>query len=105
MPCLPACFLALLLISVCIQRSIGILAKYGGEEHLNTLPPELLYAQSETYVEYTADGKIAKGLEKAVVKSKYLEDGEWLFSWLRDAKLGPAKKKVLIRLFSYLQNS
>jgi len=52
----------------------AILAKYGGEEHLDTLPKELLLAQTEEYVEYSADGKVIKGVEKAVARSKYEED-------------------------------
>lgn len=32
--------------------------------------------QSEQYVEYNPDGTIAKGMEKAIPKSKYSEDGE-----------------------------
>lgn len=48
--------------------------KYGGEEHLDAPPKELLLAQSESYVEYNRKGKIIKGIEKSVVRSKYEED-------------------------------
>jgi len=51
-----------------------ILYKYGGEEHLDVVPKELLLAQTEAYVEYSADGKVIKGVEKAVPRSKYEED-------------------------------
>ncbi|KAL0973738.1 hypothetical protein UPYG_G00210300 [Umbra pygmaea] len=51
-----------------------ILDKYGGEEHLNAPPRELLLAQTEDYVEYSRHGAVLKGLEKAVARSKYEED-------------------------------
>ncbi|CAH1760145.1 3760_t:CDS:2 [Entrophospora sp. SA101] len=54
----------------------SILAKYGGEEHLDTPPKELLLAQSETYVEYSRTGRIIKGQERAKAKSRYEEDGK-----------------------------
>ncbi|KXJ28703.1 Pre-mRNA-splicing factor SLU7 [Exaiptasia diaphana] len=47
---------------------------YGGEEHLEAPPKELLLAQTENYVEYSRTGRIVKGQEKAVMKSKYEED-------------------------------
>ncbi|XP_041652755.1 pre-mRNA-splicing factor SLU7 [Cheilinus undulatus] len=52
----------------------SILEKYGGEEHLNAPPRELLLAQTEDYVEYSRHGAVLKGLEKAVARSKYEED-------------------------------
>ncbi|KAM3581936.1 mRNA splicing protein, variant 2 [Umbelopsis sp. WA50703] len=52
----------------------SILAKYGGEEHLQRPPTELLLAQSENYVEYSRTGKVVKGQERAVARSKYEED-------------------------------
>ncbi|KAJ3143146.1 mRNA splicing protein [Physocladia obscura] len=52
----------------------SVLARYGGEEHLQAPPKELLLAQTEHYVEYSQTGKIIKGQEKASVKSKYEED-------------------------------
>jgi pre-mRNA-processing factor SLU7 len=57
----------------------GILAKYGGEEHLQRPPTELLLAQSENYVEYSRTGKVVKGQERAVARSKYEEDGKCAF--------------------------
>ena len=48
--------------------------QYGGQEHLNAPPRELLLAQTEDYVEYSRHGAVLKGLEKAVVRSKYEED-------------------------------
>ncbi|KAJ8015047.1 hypothetical protein DPEC_G00022080 [Dallia pectoralis] len=51
-----------------------ILDKYGGEEHLNAPPRELLLAQTEDYVEYSRHGAVLKGQEKAVARSKYEED-------------------------------
>eukprot|EP00741_Cyanophora_paradoxa_P019865 tig00000217_g19173.t1 len=52
-----------------------ILSKYGAAtQEEEKLPRELLLAQTEAYVEYSRDGKIIKGLAKAVPKSKYEED-------------------------------
>lgn len=52
----------------------AIMEKYGGEEHMEVAPKELLLAQTEQYVEYSASGKVIKGQEKAEAKSKYEED-------------------------------
>ncbi|XP_076103199.1 pre-mRNA-splicing factor SLU7-like [Mytilus galloprovincialis] len=52
----------------------GVLAKYGGEEHLEAPPKHLLMAQTEDYVEYSRHGTIIKGNEKPVIRSKYEED-------------------------------
>ncbi|XP_071375940.1 pre-mRNA-splicing factor SLU7-like [Centroberyx affinis] len=51
-----------------------ILERYGGEEHLDAPPRELLLAQTEDYVEYSRHGAVLKGLDKAVARSKYEED-------------------------------
>lgn len=50
-----------------------LLERYGGAEHLNTMPLEKDVVESETYVEYTPSGEI-KGRDKAAAKSKYVED-------------------------------
>eukprot|EP00045_Choanoeca_perplexa_P017789 m.266908 g.266908 ORF g.266908 m.266908 type:complete len:562 (+) comp17631_c0_seq2:62-1747(+) len=52
----------------------SILEKYGGAEHLQAPPKELLMAQTEHYVEYSQSGRVIKGNEKAKVQSKYEED-------------------------------
>lgn len=52
----------------------NILKKYGGEEHLKVPPKELIFAQTEHYVEYSRQGQIIKGCEKPVIKSIYEED-------------------------------
>ncbi|KAG0047773.1 mRNA splicing protein [Gryganskiella cystojenkinii] len=52
----------------------SILAKYGGEEHLDAPAKELLLAQTENYVEYSRSGRVLKGQEPAKAKSKYQED-------------------------------
>ncbi|KAF0685377.1 Aste57867_22717 [Aphanomyces stellatus] len=49
-----------------------MLAMYG--EQTPAPPKELLLAASESYVEYARDGRVVKGMEKAVAKSKYMED-------------------------------
>ena len=52
----------------------SVISMYGGEEHLQAPPRELLLAQSEHYVEYSKQGRVIKGEEKSAVKSKYIED-------------------------------
>lgn len=52
----------------------SILEQYGGEEHLDAPPKELLLAQTEEYVEYSRLGNVIKGQDKAVAKSRYDED-------------------------------
>lgn len=56
------------------KAKTSILEKYGGEEHLERLPQELLGGQTEHYVEYSRTGEIIKGQEAAKAKSKYPED-------------------------------
>ena len=52
----------------------SILEKYGGLEHLQAPPRELIFAQTEDYVEYNRHGKVLKGDENPVVRSRYEED-------------------------------
>lgn len=52
----------------------SILSKYGGKEYLEAPPKELIFAQTEDYVEYSRTGKIIKGESKPSVKSIYPED-------------------------------
>lgn len=52
----------------------GVLARYGGEEHLQAPPKQLLMAQTEDYVEYSRHGTVIKGNEKPIIRSKYEED-------------------------------
>lgn len=52
----------------------NIISTYGGEEHLNAPPPSLLLAQTEQYVEYSRYGKIIKGQDRQIIRSKYEED-------------------------------
>ncbi|KZO98815.1 pre-mRNA-splicing factor SLU7 [Calocera viscosa TUFC12733] len=52
----------------------SLLSKYGGEQYLEKVPKELLTGQTEEYVEYSANGQVIKGREKAKVRSKYRED-------------------------------
>ncbi|TMW61099.1 hypothetical protein Poli38472_013562 [Pythium oligandrum] len=56
------------------EKSKKILDKYGGQEHLQAPPKELLLAQTENYVEYSRDGRVVKGQERAKARSKYVED-------------------------------
>lgn len=52
----------------------SIIERYGGEEHLEAPPKTLLLAQTEHYVEYSRYGKIVKGQDRQVIRSKYEED-------------------------------
>ena len=57
------------------SKSNKIVAKYGGQQYMADAPPkELLYAQTEQYVEYDRSGGVVKGNEKATATSKYEED-------------------------------
>ncbi|XP_058055443.1 pre-mRNA-splicing factor Slu7 isoform X1 [Anopheles bellator] len=51
-----------------------VLEQYGGEEHLAVPPKALLLAQTENYVEYSRQGKIIKGQDKPIIRSRYEED-------------------------------
>jgi len=52
----------------------AIMEKYGGQKYLRSLPRELLMGETENYVEYSRDGRVIKGQERAIAKSKYEED-------------------------------
>ncbi len=52
----------------------SILERYGGEQHLEAPPRELLLAQTEEYLEYSRSGNVLRGQERAVTKSRYEED-------------------------------
>ncbi|ETV85414.1 hypothetical protein H257_03154 [Aphanomyces astaci] len=54
------------------DKRTAMLEKYG--EQTPAPPKELLLAASEAYVEYARDGRVVKGMEKGVAKSKYVED-------------------------------
>ncbi|XP_071746393.1 pre-mRNA-splicing factor SLU7 [Lepeophtheirus salmonis] len=52
----------------------SIMEKYGGADHLNVPPRELIFSQTEDYVEYSRHGKVLKGEEELIARSKYEED-------------------------------
>ncbi|VDM81320.1 unnamed protein product [Strongylus vulgaris] len=58
-------------------RITALLSKYGGAEYLESTPKELLFAQTEQYVEYSRKGKVLKGAERAPIKSRYEEDNSY----------------------------
>lgn len=62
------------MLSLSLQGAGFAVLQYGGEEHLDVPPVELLLAQTEDYVEYSRHGTVIKGQEKAVARSKYEED-------------------------------
>merc|ERR1719491_186802 len=51
-----------------------IFDKYGGEGHLKAPPRELIFSQTEDYVEYSRTGHVIKGQEANTTKSRYVED-------------------------------
>lgn len=82
------------------QHKNAVLDKYGGEEHLNAPPKELLMVQNEEYVEYTETGAVKESKisiqSSESKKSKYPEDvypgnhtSVW-GSWWNDGKWGYA---------------
>lgn len=56
------------------QMKQSILERYGGAEHFDAVPKELLSGQSESYVEYNAAGQVVRGQERARPRSRYEED-------------------------------
>uniref|UniRef100_A0A672TBZ4 Pre-mRNA-splicing factor SLU7 n=1 Tax=Sinocyclocheilus grahami TaxID=75366 RepID=A0A672TBZ4_SINGR len=81
------------------KQKESILEKYGGQEHLDAPPRELLLAQTEEYVEYSRHGAVLKGQEKAVACSKYEEDvliNNHTCIWGSYWKDGEAGKKVVV---------
>ena len=64
------------------SSKVSVLAKYGGEEYLETAPKELRLGQTEEYVEYSRAGQIIHGKERAKARSKYPEDGSCCVSHL-----------------------
>eukprot|EP00249_Psilotum_nudum_P014077 c24653_g1_i1 orf=171-1781(+) len=80
-----------------------IMAKYGNAASEDKLPLELLLGQTERQVEYDRAGRVIKGQEKAVPKSKYEEDvfinnhtTVW-GSWWKDNQWGYKCCKQMIR--------
>ena len=60
-------------------NKVDILSRYGGEEYLAPVPRELRQGQTENYVEYSRTGEVIKGQERQKAKSRYEEDGLFLF--------------------------
>ena len=52
----------------------NVLEKYGGAEHLEALPRDLIFAQTESYAEYSRYGNVIRTQDKSIAKSKYVED-------------------------------
>ncbi|VDM58508.1 unnamed protein product [Angiostrongylus costaricensis] len=68
------------------EQRKALLSKYGGEEYLESAPKELLFAQTEQYVEYSRKGKVLKGAERAHVLSRYEEDVAIELAWSYDSR-------------------
>jgi hypothetical protein len=52
-----------------------VLEKYGNAAAAEPAPEGLLLGQTENYVEYDRAGRVVKGAEKVIVKSRYDEVG------------------------------
>ncbi|XP_057475093.1 pre-mRNA-splicing factor SLU7-like [Actinidia eriantha] len=85
------------------QVKESIMDKYGNAADEEQLPRELLLGQSEREVEYDRAGRIIKGQEQAIPKSKYEEDvyinnhtSVW-GSWWKDHQWGYKCCKQIIR--------
>ncbi|XP_030950945.1 pre-mRNA-splicing factor SLU7-A [Quercus lobata] len=85
------------------QTKDDILEKYGNAATEGELPRELLLGQTEREVEYDRAGRIIKGQEKALPRSKYEEDvyinnhtSVW-GSWWKDHQWGYKCCKQIIR--------
>jgi len=76
------------------EKQVSVLQKYGGEEHLEAPDRQLLLGESEAYAEYAQTGEVIKGQEKAIPKTKYVEDvlennhSEIWGSYFKDGKWG-----------------
>ncbi|TMW86072.1 pre-mRNA-splicing factor SLU7 [Solanum lycopersicum] len=57
-----------------VQTKDDVMEKYGNAASEDTLPRELLLGQSEKEVEYDRAGRIVKGQEMSLPRSKYEED-------------------------------
>lgn len=68
----------------------SILERYGGAEHFDSVPKELLTGQSESYVEYTPAGQPIYNA-KRVVGSSRVKDGA-------DSETVPAKRNMKVQL-------
>ncbi|KAJ2682345.1 mRNA splicing protein, partial [Coemansia spiralis] len=75
------------------SRQQAILEQYGGEEHLQR-PPEELLRHQDAYVEYSRSGQVVAGTAPLVPASRYREDVHPLNhssaygSWWDDGKWG-----------------
>ena len=59
------------------EHRSAVLNKYGGEEHLNAPPKELLLVPNEQYVEYTESGLLKQNSNSSNLnkeKTRYPED-------------------------------
>lgn len=55
------------------KHSKEMIAKYGGEEHLNPQLAEI-FAVNDTYQEYNMEGNVVKRQDKVKAASRYTED-------------------------------
>ncbi|KAM5553171.1 hypothetical protein ABKV19_025407 [Rosa sericea] len=81
----------------------AIMEKYGNAATVEELPKELLFGQTEKEVEYDRAGRVIKGMETSLPKSKYEEDvyinnhtSVW-GSWWKDHQWGYKCCKQTIR--------
>jgi len=58
------------------RKKKKLLSEYGGEEHVLSIPMEMLYGQTEEYKEYAPDGSLLPKYDTAPItaRSRYRED-------------------------------
>lgn len=84
------------------QRS-KVLEEYGGEDHLRAPPPELIYGQTEAFLEYNRDGKPVKPQEKKTegqlmleMKKKELEEERKKQELLEEVERKEFERKIAV---------
>ncbi len=50
-----------------LERDV-LKARYGGEDLVKPVPKELLYGETEVFVEYSRDGRVLRGAVRAGVE-------------------------------------
>jgi hypothetical protein len=80
------------------EAQASVLAKYGGEEHLQAPPKALLLAQTENYVEYSRHGRVIKVQYRHsdILSTKIMRSGRYNLECNEISKAGPSS---LISIF------
>lgn len=70
----------------------SIIERYGGEEHLDSLPTSLLLAQTEEYVEYSRCGKV-RIVFSSIYKLRFCDI--YMYSVIKNAYQSKLRRKNL----------